>query len=392
MTRRLAITGASGHVGRLIVPRLAGHGIELVLLGRDPSRLRTIFPDHTVFSYDDMGAALTGCEAVLHLAVTNNDSSASLEEMRIVNVDFLTNVARAARDAGVQKFINATTLHALDARRTDPYSKTKREGEAALAAISGLDVVQLRLPSVYGDRFSGRLGALNRLPVFARRPAARIAGAFLPVVHADRIADAVSGILNENMTGEVICTDPPEENAIYRFARRFLDLAFVFAVILFLGWLMILVWVSVRLTSPGPGLFAQSRVGRSEIIFTCYKFRTMAVDAPQAGTHQVAPSHITPFGRFLRKTKIDELPQIWNVARGEMNLVGPRPCLPSQTELIDRRRDAGVYDCAPGVTGLAQVGGTDMSEPEKLARVDARYCRLRTIVLDIKLLFATVFR
>ncbi|MCK5750500.1 MAG: sugar transferase, partial [Oricola sp.] len=124
---------------------------------------------------------------------------------------------------------------------------------------------------------------------------------------------------------------------------------------------------------------------------TCYKFRTMAEDAPQAGTHEVAPGHITPLGRFLRKTKIDELPQVWNVARGEMNLVGPRPCLPSQTELIDRRRKLGVFECTPGVTGLAQVGGIDMSEPEKLARVDAEYCRLRTIVLDIKLLFATIF-
>ncbi|MCK5746596.1 MAG: sugar transferase, partial [Oricola sp.] len=139
-----------------------------------------------------------------------------------------------------------------------------------------MDVVQLRLPSVYGDRFGGRLGALNRLPLFARRLAARIVGAFFPVVHADRVAAAVSGILNGDLAGDVICTDPPEENAIYRFARRCLDLAFVFAVIFFLGWLMVIVWIAVRLTSPGPGLFAQPRVGRAETIFTCYKFRTMA--------------------------------------------------------------------------------------------------------------------
>ena len=391
MTRKLAIAGASGQVGRLVVPRLSGSGIELVLLGRDPSRIRTIFPEHAAFGYDDMSAAFTGCDAILHLAVTNNDSSASLEKMRIVNVDFLLKVATAARDGGIRKFINATTLHALDARRTDLYSQTKREGESALAAMSEMDVVQLRLPSVYGDRFGGRLGALNRLPLFARRPAARIVGAFFPVVYADRVAAAVSGILNGDLAGDVICTDPPEENAIYRCARRGLDLAFAFAVIFFLGWLMVIVWIAVRLTSPGPGLFAQSRVGRGETVFTCYKFRTMAEDAPQAGTHEVAPGHITPLGRFLRKTKIDELPQVWNVARGEMNLVGPRPCLPSQTELIDRRRKLGVFECTPGVTGLAQVGGIDMSEPEKLARVDAEYCRLRTIVLDIKLLFATIF-
>lgn len=392
MTGKLAITGASGKVGRLIVPRLSGRGIELVLLGRDPSRLRELFPDCPAFDYGDLRNALAHCEAILHLAVANNDSLASLEEMRVVNVDFLLQVATAARDAGIRKFINATTIHAFDVDRTDPYSQTKREGDAALAAIAGIDVVQLRLPSVYGDRFGGRLGWLNRLPSVARRPASRIVGAFLPVVHAERVADAVSGIMKGKLTGEVICTDPPEENAVYRFARRCLDLAFVLGVIVFLGWLMILVWIAVRLTSPGPGLFAQPRVGRAESIFTCYKFRTMAVDAPQAATHEVASSHITPLGRFLRKTKIDELPQIWNVARGEMALVGPRPCLPGQTELIDQRRKLGVFDCVPGITGLAQVGGTDMSEPAKLARIDAKYCGVRNIILDCRLVIATFFR
>lgn len=392
MTGKLAIAGASGKVGRLIVPRLSADGIELALLGRDPSRLRELFPHHSSFGYDDISAALVDCDAILHLAVTNNDSPASLEEMRVVNVDFLLQVAAAARDAGIGKFINATTIHALDAGRTDPYSQTKREGEAALATISGIDLAQLRLPSVYGDRFGGRLGWLNRLPSFARKPASRIVGAFLPIVDARRVADAVSGIMKGKLSGEVVCTDPPEENAVYRVARRCLDLAFVFAVLVFLGWLMILVWIAVRLTSPGPGLFAQPRVGQAETVFTCYKFRTMAMDAPQAGTHEVAPSHITPLGRFLRKTKIDELPQIWNVARGEMTLVGPRPCLPGQTELIDRRRKLGVFDCVPGITGLAQVGGIDMSEPDKLARIDARYCGIRNTVLDIRLVLATLFR
>ncbi|MAS05538.1 MAG: sugar transferase [Ahrensia sp.] len=392
MTGKLAITGASGQVGRLIVPRLSGRGIELVLLGRDPSRLSQLYPDYPVFDYGDLRRALAGCDAILHLAVTNNDSTASLEEMRIVNVEFLQRVATAARDAGIGKFINATTIHALEAGRTDPYSQTKREGEAALAAMTGIDLVQLRLPPVYGDRFGGRLGLLNRLPPFVRRPASRIVGAFLPIVHAGRVADGVSGIMNGKLAGEVICTDAPEQNAVYRFTRRCLDLAFVLSVVLLLGWLMILVWIAVRLTSPGPGLFAQPRVGRAETVFTCYKFRTMATDAPQAGTHEVAPSHITPLGRFLRKTKIDELPQIWNVARGEMSLVGPRPCLPSQTELVEWRRKLGVFDCAPGITGLAQVGGTDMSEPVKLARIDARYCAVRTIILDARLVLATFFR
>jgi len=390
MTGRLAITGVSGHVGRLIVPFLAGAGIELVLVGRDPSRIRELFPGHPVFAYDELGVALADCDAVLHLAVRNNDSSASLDEMRAVNVDFLLQVATAARGAGIRKFINATTIHALDPGRGDPYSRTKREGEHALAEVSGMDIVQLRLPSVYADRFGGRLRWLDRLPSFARKPASRIAGALRPIVHAERIAEAVLGIIDGELAGEVICVDPQEDNRVYRLARRCLDLAFVVAVVAILGWLMILVWIAIRLTSPGPGLFAQPRVGRRERVFTCYKFRTMAVGTPQAGTHEVAPSRITPLGRVLRRTKIDELPQVWNVARGEMSVVGPRPCLPNQTELIEWRRKLGVFQSTPGITGLAQVQGVDMSRPEELARLDARYCSLRTLSLDMRLAVATI--
>ena len=169
-----------------------------------------------------------------------------------------------------------------------------------------------------------------------------------------------------------------------------MDMAFVFVVAILLWWLLALVWLAVRLTSPGPAIFAQPRVGQGERLFVCYKFRTMRAGSPQAGTHEVSPSYITPIGRFLRRTKIDELPQIWNIARGEMSLVGPRPCLPSQTELIDWRRKLDVFRCRPGITGLAQVEGVDMSEPEKLARLDASYCVLSSILTDAKLALTTL--
>nr|WP_246273025.1 sugar transferase [Oricola thermophila] len=160
--------------------------------------------------------------------------------------------------------------------------------------------------------------------------------------------------------------------------------------IVFLWWLLAAVWLAVRFTSRGPALFAQPRIGRNGRIFTCYKFRTMAVGAPQAGTHEVPAEHITPVGRFLRGTKIDELPQIVNLLRGEMSLVGPRPCLPNQEELVEWRRRLGVLRCLPGITGLAQVDGVDMREPERLARLDARYCATRTILLDLRLVLRTL--
>ncbi|MFZ2101477.1 MAG: sugar transferase [Oricola sp.] len=391
MTKKIAITGASGAVGRMIVPRLARAGIGLVLAGRDPERLRVLFPGHAAVGYDDLPADLRGCDAVLHLAALNNDSGASPEVFRAVNVDFLLQIAAIAREAGVPLFINAATVQALDVRTTDPYAATKREGEAVLATLEGMNCVNLRLPAVYGDRFGGRLAVLNRFPAVLKKPAFAFASAFGPVVSADRVADAVTGLLEGKGDSEVSVADPKEENAAYCFLKRCMDLAFVAVVALLFWWLFILAWFAVKLTSPGPGLFAQSRVGRNEHVFTCYKFRTMRTGAPQAGTHEVPASHITSVGRLLRKTKIDELPQILNILRGEMSLVGPSPCLPSQTELLDWRRRLGVFRCRPGITGVAQVEGIDMSRPERLARIDARYCALRSLPLDIRLALATVF-
>jgi O-antigen biosynthesis protein WbqP len=117
----------------------------------------------------------------------------------------------------------------------------------------------------------------------------------------------------------------------------------------------------------------------------------MYIDTPSLPTHEVAKSAVTPFGRFLRRFKLDELPQLWNVARGEMSLVGPRPCLPTQEELARLRRDLGVFEIRPGVTGLAQIRGIDMSRPEACARADAEYAARRSLTLDLRVITATLF-
>lgn len=130
--------------------------------------------------------------------------------------------------------------------------------------------------------------------------------------------------------------------------------------------LWVLGWIDTR--SP---LFRQERVGRYQRPFVLVKFRTMRPDTASVATHLAQASAITPLGRFLRKTKLDELPQLWNVLKGEMSLVGPRPCLSSQHELIGEREQRGVFAERPGITGLAQVNGVDMSEPARLAEMDA---------------------
>jgi O-antigen biosynthesis protein WbqP len=132
----------------------------------------------------------------------------------------------------------------------------------------------------------------------------------------------------------------------------------------------LLVLALIGLFDTGSPLFRQQRVGRRQRPFTLVKFRTMRVGSAQVATHLADASTITAFGRFLRRSKLDELPQLWNVLLGDMSLVGPRPCLPSQVELIAEREQRGVFAARPGITGLAQVQGIDMSTPRLLAETD----------------------
>ncbi len=141
--------------------------------------------------------------------------------------------------------------------------------------------------------------------------------------------------------------------------------------LLALSPLLALLWI-VGWFDTGAPLFRQQRVGKDQRVFTLIKFRTMRAGTPSVPTHEAQASAITPFGRFLRRSKLDELPQLWNVLKGEMSLVGPRPCLPEQVELIRARERYRVFSIRPGITGPAQISGVDMSDPERLARLDAQ--------------------
>ncbi|ENM5752258.1 sugar transferase [Vibrio mimicus] len=150
---------------------------------------------------------------------------------------------------------------------------------------------------------------------------------------------------------------------------RFLD--FVFALVgLLLLWPVLLIVCVFGYFDTGSPIFRQQRVGKHQRPFTLIKFRTMPLNTASVATHLVGASSVTRLGQFLRKTKLDELPQLINVLKGEMSLVGPRPCLFNQQSLIDERESRGVFEVLPGITGLAQVNEVDMSTPEKLAELD----------------------
>lgn len=170
---------------------------------------------------------------------------------------------------------------------------------------------------------------------------------------------------------------------------RFLDLFFSF-IGLTLGFPILLLIYVAGLFDTGSPLFLQVRVGRNQKQFTLVKFRTMKLDTASVASHLASVSSITKWGRFLRKTKLDELPQLWNVLKGDMSLVGPRPGLFNQEELTEARQAKGVFAVRPGVTGLAQVSGIDMSTPMLLAETDRRMIDEMSIGNYFKYILRTV--
>jgi O-antigen biosynthesis protein WbqP len=154
--------------------------------------------------------------------------------------------------------------------------------------------------------------------------------------------------------------------------------------------ILLIVILAIRMQSPGPAIFRQVRVGKDGRLFTCYKLRTMYSGTANLPTHEVQASAVTALGEYLRRFKIDEVPQLCNVLFGDMSLVGPRPCLPSQTALVEARRQLGVLAVRPGITGLAQVKGVDMSDANRLAEIDAQYVRTQSLMGDLRLILATL--
>lgn len=173
--------------------------------------------------------------------------------------------------------------------------------------------------------------------------------------------------------------------------KRALDILGALAGLVVLSPLFLGLAVAVRLESPGPALHWSRRVGRANRVFRMPKFRTMRTDAPQVATHLLDdPARwVTPLGRTLRRTSLDELPQLWSVLKGDMSLVGPRPALFNQDDLVALRTAAGVHALRPGLTGWAQINGRDELPVGEKARLDREYLERRSLALDLHILCAT---
>lgn len=176
--------------------------------------------------------------------------------------------------------------------------------------------------------------------------------------------------------------------------KRTVDLILAAVAGIFLLLPVLLVALLVRLTSRGPVLYWSDRVGRNNTIFKMPKFRSMKIGTPAVATHMLSDpgSYLTPVGSFLRKTSLDELPQLWSIIKGDMSFVGPRPALFNQHDLIALRTQYGVHELVPGLTGWAQINGRDeLPIPQKVA-LDAEYLRRRSFGFDMKIIFLTAIK
>ncbi|MDV5110827.1 sugar transferase [Clostridium perfringens] len=176
--------------------------------------------------------------------------------------------------------------------------------------------------------------------------------------------------------------------------KRVFDFSMSLIAIIVFSPIIIIISLLVKLTSKGPIFFKQRRIGKNNEEFNILKFRTMRVDTPNVATHLLKdPSvFITPLGKFLRKTSLDELPQLINILKGEMSIVGPRPALYNQYDLIDMRTEVGVHKLVPGLTGWAQVNGRDEISLEEKVALDKEYMNMQSFWMDIKIIFMTAFK
>lgn len=176
--------------------------------------------------------------------------------------------------------------------------------------------------------------------------------------------------------------------------KRTFDFIMSLLAIICLSPIIIIVSLIIKFTSDGPILFKQRRIGKDNKEFNIYKFRTMRVDTPNVATHLLEnpEQYITAIGKFMRKTSLDELPQLFNILKGEMSIVGPRPALYNQLDLRDMRTEVGVHKLVPGLTGWAQINGRDEIPLDIKVGLDKEYLDKKSFWFDIKIIFLTAIK
>ena len=388
---KIIITGASGFVGNLVVSELKKKEIKLLLVGRSLNKLKNMYPDNEICEYDNLIKYAKNYDCIIHLATFNNVKIQNYNVARKENLNIFKKVFEIAISSKLD-FFNFSSLHSLDSNKKTYYAESKREIEKIIENLNYSKVSTLYLPLIYGDKKSGKLKFLNVLPHFLSNFFFYFLSALKPTIHVNTILNHLFGInFKSNKLYFNILTENISSNLVFTFCKRMFDLTISLSILISLWWLFIFIWVFIKLETSGPGVILQKRVGKNGKLFNCIKFRTMKVGVKQAPTHEMTLDDLTTIGGYLRKTKLDELPQIFNIIFNDMSLVGPRPCLEIQHELIAKRKKFQILDIKPGITGFAQINKVDMSNIDKITKYDFIYLKTQSIINDLDIVIKTVF-
>jgi lipopolysaccharide/colanic/teichoic acid biosynthesis glycosyltransferase len=265
---------------------------------------------------------------------------------------------------GVRRFIYFGSAHEFHSGKLTPYSQTKR----CFSAISKeyaryLNIINICIPAAYDLKsLPKRLLLISFFNPPTKCMILDFVKIFWPLCSTEKLSNTVEIFLGECSESRIYhCADDQNENLIYILLKKVLDLTGSLVVILCLWWLLLLTWMVIKVDTGGPSILRQIRIGKNRSVFTCYKFRTMQTEAPVAGTHDVSTSFVTRSGRLLRKYKIDELPQLFNVLIGNMSLVGPRPNVEEDVKKYISDEKSIIFT-KPGITDLSSIIFSDEGE------------------------------
>ena len=319
----------------------------------------------------------------------NNNIAGLNEDFQKANVDLFKRILLFSKKNNVSKVINLTSFH-IFYNKQDPYSATKRDAFYWGKDNYSKSLTNIICPFIYTDSYKGKLSLFNKLPTVIRAPLWNILSALKPLINLDSVVrEIILQLESNNKPKDILLAENKDNNFSYLVFKKLINLGFAISVLVVFMLPMIFIWLFIVLTEKPPGIFTQTRIGKNEEHFKLFKFRTMRLGTPNIETHKSSEADITKIGSVLRKIKFDELPQIFNILANDMNLIGPQPCLPKQLELINFRREKGIYQISPGITGYAQVNQIVMSSPKILAEWDNRYLKMRSIILDLLILKQT---
>ena len=383
----VAIVGF-GFIGRQLADYLVEKGYKVKVVTSFP--IESYDSGLAYFSYKDLKEVIASADAVINCAVLNNNGMLSEVNIDRINVALPILLARYSRKYNA-RFICLSSYHAINPFVMTRYAISKRKALVRLNHFD--DVISLVCPFVTNTHHKYPKGILFRLYRYIRSLAPF--RAVVPSVSVSVVGTNIIDLMKAQPTPTHkvhIIDSGAENNFYYRLARLVLNCVFACITLTVLLVLLPVLLPIIRHQSRGSFIYKQERLGRFKSLFSIYKLRTMDVSTVSIGSHLVPASSITSIGRVLRISKLDEFPQAINVIKGDLFLVGPRPCLASQSKLITARDKENVYDQKPGITGLAQVLGVTMESPKVLALFDSEYLKIKSVSFDLLIVFSTFLR